>query len=249
MQTKTSNSFLSFLEEINKGTHVHNKNGNIVLIYRGQKDEKWDLMPRIGRKEFNFVGPDFVKRERELIDEYRRLSRPYLNSELLTNEWDLLSVAQHHGLPTRLLDWTTNPLVALFFAFHEKDETIENRKVWLLLLEKEELVNCSSTNPFDLHLTKAFNPNHITPRLIAQNGLFTVHFYNNKTNQFVKLNKHKKYKVRIVEFPIENKAREEILTQLDILGINEFTLFPGLDGLSKYLEWKRIDIEKNTKKI
>jgi type I restriction enzyme M protein len=72
--------------------------------------------------------------------------------------------------------------------------------------------------------------------LISQNGWFTAHKYVIDTG-FVRLNKHRIYKPKLMRIDITNKIREEILSNLNIMGINEFSLFPGLDGLSNYLEW------------
>jgi len=237
--TKTYNSFQEYFNKISLITKDIKKDDSLLILYRGQKNSTWDLLPKIARNDMNFVGPDFLSKELDLLEEFKRLSRPYINSDLMSNTWDLLSFAQHHGLPTRLLDWTTNPLVALYFAFKDKDDKIANRIVWMLVVSRSELADCNAKTPFNNTKTVAFKPNHITQRLISQNGWFTVHKFLSTSHKFVKLNKNKNYEDRLFRFPIKNSAREEILIRLDTLGINEFTLFPSLDGLSKYLEWKK----------
>jgi hypothetical protein len=232
-------SVSEFIKELFEDTKDIEKDDNLLLLYRGQKDATWNLLPKIARKEYNFVGPDFISKERDLIDEFHRLSMPYISKEMISNQWDLLSIAQHHGLPTRLLDWTTNPLVALYFAFKEPDNNIKNRMLWLLVISKDELADCNTLTPYNCNRTVAFKPNHITQRLISQNGWFTVHSYVKAKNSFIKLNNNKIYKDKLFEFQFANKSRNEILTRLDNLGINECSLFPGLDGLCKYLEWKK----------
>jgi hypothetical protein len=232
-------SFQEFFANLTHLTKDFKKDDPLLLLFRGQKDSTWDLLPRIARPDLKFIGPDFLKKEADIIDEFQRLSRPYIDPDLVSNPWDLLALAQHHGLPTRLLDWTTNPLVALYFAFIEQSDKIKYRMVWMLAIDKTALADCKKFTPFNTAKTVAFKPNHVTQRIISQNGWFTAHRFIKTSNYFIKLNKNKDYKTRLFEFPINNNARDEILTRLDTLGINELTLFPGLDGLSKYLQWKK----------
>jgi hypothetical protein len=216
----------------------YEKTETILLLFRGQKDAKWDLMPKIAREEYNIIGDDFIKKEEQILSEFKRLARPYVNNDIFSNPWDFLALAQHHGLPTRLLDWTLNPLVALYFAFWEQDNSIKNRALWLMEINPDELADCENFSPFNTNKTVAFKPNHITQRLISQNGWFTTHKFILKDKRFAKLNNLSSFKRTIIKVQFTNDMREEVLTRLDSLGINEFTLFPGLDGLSKYLEWK-----------
>src|SRR5262249_39321139 len=80
-------------------------------IFRGHADANWELKPKAGR-------PPFLGREKELFDAWKRRAIEHLPSHV-TSIWDLLAIAQHHGLATRLLDWTTNLLNAAYFAVRE----------------------------------------------------------------------------------------------------------------------------------
>ena len=88
-------------------------------IFRGQKEFEWDLIPRIDRTEFKnyrvFRVPIWrrEKHERRLLVDFQKGARPHVVVDSM-NWWEWLAIAQHHGLGTRLLDWTANPLAALF---------------------------------------------------------------------------------------------------------------------------------------
>ena len=104
--------------------------GNSVY-FRGQPKASWGLTPSIKRTHWHAGKPlkvSLEKIEQALIQRFRRYS--YLHEKRTLNEWDALFLARHHGLPVRLLDWTSSPLIALFFAakFGEKPE--EDGAVW-----------------------------------------------------------------------------------------------------------------------
>src|SRR5688572_9039340 len=81
-------------------------------VFRGVGDaHKHQLVPKIGRDPRLYSLP----LERVIFANFKRRAPQFINIRGMT-EWDLLALAQHHGLPTRLLDWTTNPLVAAYFA-------------------------------------------------------------------------------------------------------------------------------------
>src|SRR5580765_7717482 len=83
---------------------------NRILWFRGHRDSRWSLLPAIKR---GYLADD----ERNFSNRFR--SRAGTRHEMLPNYDDLpswLSLMQHYGVPTRLLDWTSSPLIALYFA-------------------------------------------------------------------------------------------------------------------------------------
>ncbi|MBY0418646.1 MAG: FRG domain-containing protein [Pararheinheimera sp.] len=91
------------------------------MIYRGTTDQIFQLIPSIGRGTKDGVVGDINSLEDDLMSEFKRLTVPLLKQPP-TSDFEWLFLAQHYGLPTRLLDWTSNPLVALFFASEGDDD-------------------------------------------------------------------------------------------------------------------------------
>ena len=209
-------------------------NDNLITLFRGQ-EEDWPLLPKIGR---NISSDSILENEKKIFEEFQRLSHPYLNSNMNSNDWDLLALAQHHGLPTRLLDWTENPLAALWFAFIKEKSNDSDRVVWLFVVDSNKVIDLKVGDPFTQKITKVFKPNHITNRITAQNGWFTVHKFLKDEGKFIPLNKQTKYKKNFIKITFSNDLRIEMLKKLDRMGINHFSLFPDLKGLGNYLNWK-----------
>ena len=84
------------------------------FVYRGVADHSWGLETSLKR-----LGGDYVNVERPLLRSFRKYAEP--GSIPADTLWVRLAVAQHHGLPTRVLDWTVSPKVALHFATAEEE--------------------------------------------------------------------------------------------------------------------------------
>jgi hypothetical protein len=201
------------------------------LLYRGQTG-KHPLLPKLGRTKKGLE----INKEKELISEIkRRGDRITQNGQL--DDWNLLVYVQHFGLMTRLLDWTTNPLVALWFACQDikgKDDAY----VFVLNQTDENMLNIQEEpSPFTTKETKIFRPNLNNNRVIAQNGWFTAHAYNETKNCFQPLEEEENFKDKVSLFVIPTNQKEVMLQKLNILGINYETIYPGIEGTCKYLNW------------
>lgn len=228
--------FIHLIEQA-KGTEEA-KNNRADFIYRGQREDK-SLRPRLARlvprgKRNNI--------ERLMFAEFKRTSVALTDFQPET-DWDFLAIAQHHGLPTRLLDWTHSALAALWFAVEkepakDKKDREQDAIVWMLKTTVGDFIDENSRrSPFEREPTGIYQPRVITQRIAAQRGIFTAHRMMKKEG-FVALEKNKRFKERLTKFIVETSAFPHIRKHLDGCGVNRSTLYPDLVGLCNHLEWR-----------
>ncbi|MGP8105367.1 MAG: hypothetical protein ACLQLE_05715, partial [Desulfobaccales bacterium] len=86
--------------------------------------------------------------------------------------------------------------------------------------------------------TMVYIPSHLSSRIAVQNSIFTVHKYIRLHDWFYKFDSNIREKVKLHKIMLSTDFFKEIRITLDVYGINEATMFPGLDGLAKHIEWK-----------
>lgn len=267
--------YLEYLSTIKRIAHTTYTVGCFTL-FRGQANAKWKLSPSLYRE-------GLFEAENLLLTEIKHVCP----SEFTGNRFDSLVKMQHFGMPTRLLDTTTNPLVALYFACASSDESAADgavyvfpnlpvswstdplvdlvmdfvydyypRKLWLdQMLERTQFKYANvihrlmpdNINSLLHYLTIpafAVMPSKTNERIEAQDGAFFI-FGMNLLDREVSTNPgtlgrvYYNFAPTDVDTPqkiwpqtetllIPASAKEEILKQLDILGINERKLFPDL---------------------
>jgi FRG domain len=227
------NSFNDYTETIAALGDAFTQN---LCLFRGQLCDK-PLIPKLGR-----LNIDNIKEfEKNIFADFQKRYLAY-SSKTYTNNFDLLALGQHFGLPTRLLDWTESALVALWFAT-EIDITEKHSVVWIFSPEDEDILREKQTAPFSIKSSKVFSPNHISERITAQAGWFTCHKLMD-TNKFLQFETLKKYKDKLIKLTIPKKLFPEIRVKLSIMGVNSATVYPDLVGLSRHLSWKHLKAER-----
>ncbi len=211
-----------------------------AYLFRGVSNvEEHKLIPSIGRGWNGKIN--------ELIDiERKMLENLILRSGILLskppesqNFWEWLILGQHHGMPTRLLDWTTNPLVALYFACIE-DKSTEAGAVYLLdgLPKLNPQVE---KDPFKIKSDYYLVPRYVTTRIPAQSAIFTVQkdpAKELKVKHLIYEPSSNKYRENADRVVIPNGVKSNILQELQIVGISAASIFPDFDGLCRQISFE-----------
>ena len=209
-----------------------------TILFRGQREDK-PLLPKLARIK---LSQSLLEAEQSMMDAFKRRSVPYLRYRPET-EWDWLAVAQHYGMPTRLLDWSANPLTALWFAVQypaAKSERKENQNgvVWVLKPEAHYFANTTlDINIKKILHTQIYTPRHIASRIVSQLGWFTLHASSIVDPYFLPLEESESYKKSLTKILISGDSFAELRISLNGCGINNSSVYPGLEGLCKYIEW------------
>lgn len=205
-------------------------------IFRGVRDATHQLIPAIGRpgaRRDPQNGSDLpfeAAKEREMLERFQREVRPHIGQGPkvpLSHDWDLRAIAQHHGLKTRLLDWSESPLIAAYFAV-ECAGIVDGKKTDAALYGTQcPEVTRSGDKWLASHDVLAFYPPHLTPRITVQRGLFTIHQIPDQPWRPPDLQK----------WVIPSDACLTIKMSLSRAGINRASLFPDLDGIAEHINW------------
>jgi len=237
-------------------TPVNGSSG--AIWFRGQAKWKWDLVPSVGRrKDWPKKVSDanesdrpklLLDHERVLLQRFERDGYPFLK-EMLT-DWEAIILGQHYGLPTRLLDWTSDVFVALFFAAVEElrsDGAIfayrprADSTHHVSIFEGQNPRKPAVPDPFTLNGVKIVFPIMLADRLVAQSGGLTIQDPLKCLMCRARPNKFDKSELDIaalMRWRLPRKNKPKILDQLHRFGVNRRRLFPGLDTVARTLAWQ-----------
>lgn len=199
-------------------------------LFRGQNVDK-PLLPKIARlAQARSLSLDaVVLLERQMLNQFQRQSVPFLRAGIQPkNNLEWLSVAQHYGMPTRLLDWTASMLAALWFAVAPGPEGESDGVLWTLRVPPGSEPPDNSEDLFSWRDTFLFQPFHIDQRIVAQTAWFSVH---GAAESFSPLETDPRFAPCLEKRIIPWYFFDDIRSQLRTLGINEAAVFPDLTGL------------------
>lgn len=263
------------------------------FIFRGVGSPEYQLLPKVFRVEIAKKGAkDFVRGESildivyadsefKVLESFRKSASAFLPSTLSYGTFSLMQYAQHYGVPTRLLDFTTSPLTALHFCCKSKNDTdgvlwimnVTNFKKWTVAgidgtdplygdpknWSCERMINnvmeevTDDINLYEgfvkVHRPIFFLPTYIDSRMSGQASCFLVWGWNhNALETMVEQNnwmdsdvdsmgeKDEDDQRFLAKIIIPKEHKRSILNELDMIGVNEKAIFPGLDGIGQYLE-------------
>lgn len=199
-------------------------------IFRGQSSCRWKLEASVHRltEKSNASQEILLDYERRLLGEFKRRARIFLPTRP-SSDWEWMVVAQHFGLPTRILDWTENPLVALYFVVRDESVTSEDGTLYAYRHGAKEIDIESKSDPFSIEKIEFLRPPHLDQRVIAQQSVFTAEPLGLKAGSGNSLSDIRQWNVSV-------KFKPTIKRELEKLGISENSLFPGLTSLTQEIK-------------
>ena len=232
-------------------------------VFRGMDNATWSLQTSLQRLDKK-PNTDRMLIERSLIRSFRKYASAGAFDD--KSEWYVLAVAQHNGLPTRVLDWTGSPLVGAHFACGDETHKKAKGALWCLHVELLREINeqkksaatslrgiawvydtrllersFAGLNELDASrpggpLMLLWEPPSLDSRIANQHGLLSLMNHPEESHTEFLEQQCRTYPDLLLRIVIDAEAKSEIRDMLDQNGISERTLFPGLPGLCDWLK-------------
>ena len=212
-------------------------------IFRGHSDEYWRLVPSLFRDDVpNLPKGNYRNIENTLLARFFQLAEAHLSRLEKRSSLRDRIIAQHYGLRTSLLDWTKNPLIALYFSCNHFDR---NGKVFLAKTNAK-IHNDAAEIPDDylekVELVQIIPPS-LDVRIVAQSSRFTLQSFPKDGEPFIPLEErfpegpkdNANQRAFFTSIRIPRDAKPSLKQELNDVGVNELTVFPELQSVGRYL--------------
>jgi hypothetical protein len=262
VKTIVANNWQQLVEELFADSHNPNLDRyRSPFAFRGMADKDFKLETTLMRLRHS---PDILKDiERRLLSSFRKYAYKFFDVNY--SDWHWISVAQHHGLPTRLLDWSFSPFVAMHFATEDLAKMDKDGIVWCVNFKEtqsflpqdlQQILERDWANFFSIETLAEmfpkfeqfdepdkyadfilfFEPPSMDERIVNQVALFSFTSRAGlQLDEWLGINSMT-YPSLCKKVIIPANLKWEIRDKLDQANITERVLFPGLDGLSKWLK-------------
>lgn len=192
-------------------------------IFRGHSSSSYKLLPSVARG-WQSNKNDLIRVEKCALLRFKQQAVPFIKYHP-DHDLEWLVLMQHHGTPTRLLDWTFNPVVALYFTVcsNENKDGIVYQATYRTQKDLSEV-----NDVFQAKTNFIYTPRHITERIGPQSGCFIVY-----ADPLTAIASHH---TKITRYEIPKQHKRHIRNELIKIGVHEGVLLPGLDGLCKSLK-------------
>ena len=237
------------------------QDGHKTSWYRGVGNASYELSPSIFRHPKKKQIEKIRELEVELASVFEQRSPPFV-AQSFNDEWEQMFFMQHYGIPTRLLDWTESPFIALYFALSSCERTIAGKPkhdaafwmldpaAWNRGALRDISYDSGILNP-NREQVKSYSPKgdlaerknlpvmiygtHNSPRIVAQRGMFAL--FGKSVDPMEKSYKSGGFDSGVLQQVIIPKAnRDRIATSLFRKGVSDSTIYPDLHGLSMELK-------------
>jgi hypothetical protein len=225
---------------------------NRFVWFRGQGKITYELKSSLFRQRFTTI-EEFLVNERGRYNWFKNLGHIHHNAD----DWELVCLMQHHGVKTRLLDWTESFATALYFASEKWEEN--QISIWMLNPQRLNYKSIQTTRYFTIHNDSyrarlyqeddkkffdnsvALHPIRSNNRIVAQQGMFTI-----QGNTLKSLDKEFDGSLIeegiLKEIRIDYDCKSEVFKFLKLVGMHPFSIYPDLNGLADYVNQLTDDI-------